>query len=129
MESKRLIERSKAIIAWTDLNTPVKGIGNKLKPVSTKRAKELRLYSKLRKEYLESNFFCEMCKAGSSEYNPLEIHHKIGREKDILNDVSKWMAVHRFCHSWIHANPKWSYKMGYLIRDSKELREEGNKIQ
>jgi hypothetical protein len=95
-----------------------------LKRVSTKRSKELKEYSKLRKAYLEAHPYCEVYMAEYGlEYKggpvdapkATDIHHRRGRWGSRLNDTRYWLAVCRAMHEDIHNDPKWAYEQGYLL--------------
>lgn len=83
----------------------------RLRRTSRKRASQNRAYSKLRKEFLLRRLYCDVCKVKPVSH----VHHKDGREGELLNDLSKWMAVCYLCHDKIHAEPKWAREHGYLI--------------
>ncbi len=103
-----------------------------IKPVSAKRVKINRIYSALRKKFLEEHPFCQfyLMEKGVSEVTLLEIaakaggfapylkseeiHHKKGRGKYLL-DTSTWMAVSMAGHDWIHNHVKESYERGYML--------------
>lgn len=44
-----------------------------------------------------------------------DVHHKQGRAGKLLLDETKWIAVCRRCHDWIHDNPKEATDLGLLI--------------
>jgi hypothetical protein len=52
-----------------------------------------------------------------------EIHHKAGRERDLLNDNRDWLAVSAMGHRWIHDNPYQAYKLGFLKGEGYAIRE------
>lgn len=83
-----------------------------IRKVSLKLAKELWLYSKLRKEFLEKpeNMFC----AVFPHLLATEIHHIEGREGWRLNNTLKWLGVSRAGHLWIHANDRLARERGFL---------------
>ena len=107
-----------------------------LRRVSKKRAKQLRTYTDVRKEYLKEHPWCVVCVKEFSikhqdfyndvEYNgPIssnletvrkatQIHHVCKRRGDKLNDTSKFLPVCARCHTWIerHLN---------LAREDKRL--------
>ncbi len=109
---------------------------SKLKPVSTKRAGQLREYAKLRKQFLEDHPFCQVaieehaadeavivrifkdCSAlliaGQHIPRATEIHHKNKRRGAMLNDTKHWMAVCRENHERIENNKAWARSKGYL---------------
>jgi 5-methylcytosine-specific restriction endonuclease McrA len=89
--------------------TPLKR-GGRLRPVSKKRAKQNREYSKCRQEYFNTHPRCEIC-----GYKATQIHHKRGRFQERLTDMENFMALCMSCHDWIHKNPAIAYEKGYLI--------------
>jgi len=78
--------------------------------VSDKRKKETTLYLKVRQGYLNRLKNCECCGAPATE-----IHHKSGRENELLFDPLYFMAICRSCHSWIHNNPKEARDRKWLL--------------
>ena len=51
--------------------------------------------------------------------NPLpatDIHHKKGRENDLLVDTRYFMAICRLCHARIDTDPEWARSNGYTLR-------------
>lgn len=88
---------------------------------SKKQASLDRAYSVLRKEFLSrgENCVCPvMLEVFCKIVSPTEVHHKAGRIGKLFLDVSKWLAVSRSGHVWIHENPKEAYKKGFLIKSS-----------
>jgi hypothetical protein len=79
---------------------------------SKKRSKQERLYTQLRKDYLNEQPFCEVdgCDSDSSE-----IHHMAGRVGELLTDVTKFLAVCRPHHRYIEANPIEAKEKGYSL--------------
>lgn len=73
-------------------------------------ASKLKVYSKLRKKYLEDYPNCMIY----PHLKSTDIHHMRGRIGDLLCDTSWWMALSREAHSWIHDNPKEAREKGYL---------------
>lgn len=94
----------------TDLKPPKKKQA-KIKPVSDKLSKELRMYSKLRKQFLIENPFC----AVYPHLPATDIHHKKGRGK-YLNDTSTWLAVSREGHTRIEMFPIEAKENGWSLR-------------
>lgn len=79
-----------------------------LRQISSKRSKELVIYYKLRREWMENVPLCEVCGGQATD-----IHHKCGRGT-YLNATQTWMSVCRECHIWIHNNPSESRNKGYI---------------
>ena len=82
-----------------------------MRKVSKKRAAQLRIYTRLRAEYLNDNYMCEVCGFKGAT----DVHHIKGRYGDRLNDVDHFLAVDRLCHQRIHNDPRWARKNLYLI--------------
>lgn len=86
----------------------------KIKPVSKRRAKLNREYSKLREKFLLHNPYCQWSMEVLGKPVPAtEIHHKKRRGKYFL-DTSTWMSVSKQAHLAIHADPKTSYEKGWM---------------
>jgi hypothetical protein len=105
-----------------------------IRKVSTKRSKELREYSKLRKEYLALHCYCQATikLEGFDEAEVIanggrvladtvivvpratEIHHVKKRYGSRLNDTSGWLAVSRELHEKIEREKSWARKNGLL---------------
>lgn len=81
-----------------------------LRRVSKKRAKEARVYTKLRKEFLLDNPSCEFPECWDWA---TDIHHSAGRGKNYLN-TSTWMGLCRKHHQYVENNKRWSRENGYI---------------
>lgn len=88
-----------------------------LRKLSGKRRKEVNLYLKARKKYLEDHMTCEIC----NELESTQIHHSAGRQKERLLKQEWWVAVCQSCHSFVHANPEASLKSGWLLHRTDNL--------
>jgi hypothetical protein len=84
-------------------------------PRSPKRAKQERQYSKEAKQFKEDNPHCNAAIPGVCTGLTFDVHHKGGRENDLLLYVPWWLATCRMCHDWIHANPKEARELNLLI--------------
>lgn len=111
----------------TKKRTPMKRIG-------AKRRKELRIYAKKRKAFLEAHPECMAHGIICSylwEYDRLswekapwaittktiqstEIHHMKKPKCKYLNDEKTWLAVCRWSHDWIENNKKTARTIGLL---------------
>lgn len=109
-----------------------------IRRVSSKRAKENRIYSAKRKAFLERNALCQWwlrengswSMANEFHYSvesvvtvdgkkcpfATEIHHKAGRTGTNFLDESTWMAVSADGHRWIHDHPSLSRQRGYITK-------------
>lgn len=81
-----------------------------IRKVSKKMSSELKLYSKLRREFLEANPFC----AVYPNLPATDIHHKKGRGK-YLNDTSTWLSVSREGHQRIEMFPVEAKERGWSV--------------
>lgn len=82
-----------------------------LRRISSKRAKQVRAYSRIRLAYLAQHKYCQCCQVMKA----CDIHHKAGRRGEMLNETNHWLAVCRDCHNFIHANPRIARAYGWLI--------------
>lgn len=81
-----------------------------MRAVSPKRAKQLRTYSKLRRDFLEANPRCVWplgCDQAASD-----VHHKAGRVGRLLLDVTRWAALCRGHHAYATEHPQRAYDLG-----------------
>lgn len=83
----------------------------KIKPVSTKRAQQMGVYSKLREVWLKKNPVCACCGGVA-----IDCHHMEGRENDLLLKVESWLPVCSGCHREITDNSAWAIEMGYSLK-------------
>jgi hypothetical protein len=87
---------------------------NRIKPISDKRVKQMAKYREERDLYLENNPKCECedCNNPSTH-----IHHKAGRENDLLFMSEYFMAVCNKCHPRrIHETEvAWAKEKGYVL--------------
>lgn len=99
--------------------TPIKKKVYKIKKVAKGRARELRIYSVLRKDYLKDHQVCECGrkdeKGNVCQRPSIEIHHSKGKIGSLLNDTRFWKAIARACHDWAEANPKEAKKIGLSV--------------
>ena len=85
----------------------------RLRRVSKKRGKALRVYARLRAAFLWDGGWVKVCEVWNCPSLATEVHHKAGRGKN-LNNVATWMAVCRPHHEKIHRNPSWARAHNYL---------------
>ena len=97
-----------------------------IRRVSSKRAAQLKEYTKLRKEFMAANPICHVWldenpwSANGTWTAPdsaasTDVHHKKSRVGKMLLDTRYWMAVSRTAHQRIHQFPKWAREKGYLL--------------
>lgn len=85
--------------------------------VSTRLQNELRIYSKLRKDFLKG----KKC-AVYPWLDATEVHHKIGRGI-FLNDVTTWLAVSRPGHIYIEEHPEEAKFRGWSLSRLSKVRQ------
>lgn len=80
--------------------------------VSKSLKNELKIYHKLRHEFLNKNKKCQFkgCIKPSED-----VHHMKGRGMN-LNKTEYFMAVCRHHHNVIEHNPEYAYEMGYSLK-------------
>ena len=81
-----------------------------MKQYSTKRAKQMREYKKIRDKYLEDKPLCERCGSISNQ-----VHHQKGRIGDLLTDNRYFLSVCEECHRHIEDHPRESREKGFTI--------------
>ena len=85
---------------------------SKVLPAKSKKRGVLdQVYSITRKQYLTMHPYCQARVDGCSA-NATDIHHKAGRSKHYLNQVT-WLPVCRQCHQWIELNPEKAKELGF----------------
>ena len=95
------------------LSTPsgrAKATSQNISTRSKKRVKQEQEYKIIRAEYMKLNPLCVRCGKKATD-----IHHTNGRRGDRLNDTRYFVSVDRFCHGWIHANPKEAKEKGWFV--------------
>lgn len=83
-----------------------------IRKVSKKRAKQLREYSKLRKEFLAKHPHCEIFENDCTR-KATEIHHMNKREGERLLDTAWWLPACRSCHQFITDRPACARASGF----------------
>jgi len=81
-----------------------------LRSRSKKRARQERLYRKLRDAFLVGNPWCAVCGDLATQ-----VHHKAGRRGDLLCDVAKWLPVCDEHHRQITESPAWAIEQGWSL--------------
>ena len=82
-----------------------------IKKVSAKLSKINSEYSQIRKVYLTEHPVCH-AKIHKCSLHATDVHHKKGRGKYHL-DVTTWLSVCRFCHTYIENNPDVAKEYGF----------------
>lgn len=85
-----------------------------MRPVSKKRAVQMRAYSKLRGPFLEANPWCQSpwnCGQPSTE-----VQHRRGRRGERLLDVTWWAASCSPCNQRAETDTGEALRLGWLVR-------------
>jgi hypothetical protein len=82
-----------------------------LSPRSSKQVKLEALYSILRTKYLQNHPYCEAHLPGC-QINATDIHHSDGKVGGLYLDDTKFKAVCRMCHTYIHEHPDIAKELG-----------------
>lgn len=85
-----------------------KKIKTKIKPIGDKRKERLVIYRERRDVFLKANPTCWNC--GNS---PTELHHKCGRENELLIEESNFVALCRKCHDYFTEHSKEAIEKGF----------------
>ncbi len=88
----------------------------RIAPMSVKKLQEYAKYTPIRDRYLQENKVCEVDGCNNNSNN---LHHKAGRNGELLYDVRYFMACCGDCHPRrIHFEPDyagWARDMGYIL--------------
>jgi hypothetical protein len=84
----------------------------KIKPVSSKQAKALTEYAKVRKQFLAEHLYCQANLTGCLIVAD-QCHHLKGKLGALLIDPNNLLAVCGVCHRFIEDNPAEALKMGF----------------
>jgi hypothetical protein len=87
---------------------------------SLNEAARLRRYEQARAVVFErANGYCE---AGTPNCRGRmdQVHHRQGRDGDLIDDVDRLLGVCWSCHRYIHSNPSLSYERGWLLKRNGE---------
>lgn len=85
-----------------------------MRPNTSKRAAQMRVYRGLRRVYLEDHPACEFpigCDGAATE-----IHHKRGRVGADLIDVTRWAGLCHDHHAYVTEHPTEAYELGISER-------------
>jgi hypothetical protein len=87
-----------------------------LKRKSKKETERLRRYQKARAVvYERSGGTCE-ARTPDCEGRLHQVHHRKGRDGELIDDLDLLLGVCIWCHHYIHANPARSYEQGWMVR-------------
>jgi hypothetical protein len=81
-----------------------------IRPVSKKRQKDNKEYTRLMKEFLLEHPKCTVCHGAATE-----IHHSCGRQGKRLTDVKFFKQLCSPCHRRVHDNPQWAKENNLLF--------------
>ena len=84
----------------------------KIKKVSKKREKELRVYEKVKAEFFETHTKCEF---PNCEVEHVTLHHQKGRIGDNLTNAEFFKALCWVHHQWVEENPAEAKEMGLSL--------------
>lgn len=70
---------------------------------------------------VRSEGLCEAMIPGTCQFRAAHVHHRKLRSQGGGEAVESGLNLCIACHSFIHANPAWSYERGLLIRGRDEV--------
>ena len=87
---------------------------------SKKESERIRRYDRARTIVMEAAE--GMCEAATKRcVGPAgQVHHRKGRDGDLVVDLDNLLAVCYTCHDYIHGHPHESYERGWMIRRNGE---------
>lgn len=93
---------------------PVTKVNAPINKVSNTRKVENRIYSTLRKVFLDNHPVCQIRRPGC-RVKSSEVHHKKGRIGKLFLDVRFWLAACDRCHKWAEKNPEAAKEAGFSL--------------
>lgn len=83
---------------------------------STKESARVRRYEKAR--YIVAERSNGSCEARTPNCRGVldQVHHRKGRDGDLVDDVDLLLGVCWVCHEHIHRNPLESYDRGWMLK-------------
>lgn len=101
--------------------TPLKKKVYKIKPRSTKRAKQENIYNKRAKAWKIENPECKGNIPGCTG-ETTEVHHKKGKENELLLNEQYWLPLCANCHRIINVMPiEEAIERGFSLRRNVEI--------
>lgn len=97
--------------------TPTKQVVKKQYSIpfrAPERTKEEKLYSAKRIIFLAKHPMCQ-AHLPECQNKSTEVHHKMGREGDLLLNDCYWLSTCRSCHDFIEKNPEFAKLMGFSL--------------
>lgn len=85
-----------------------------IKPRSTKRSKQEKEYTRLRKEFLAVNQECAAQLEGCTK-SATEVHHQIGRSGDLLIDTNFFFPICHNCHMYVTEHSSEAIARGFSL--------------
>ena len=94
-----------------------------VKARSQSESVRMEIYNAIKALFLKANPFCQthadiFNETGSMyRINATEIHHRRGRDGNLLFDVRHWSGCCEKCHRWIHENTAEAQALGLLAKE------------
>ncbi len=89
--------------------------------IGMSRAAELKIYYPLAAQFKVDNPICQ-CGRNRCRRKTTDVHHKKGREGEMLLVMEFWLAVARVCHTWINEHPEEAEVLGLTISRLKKYK-------
>jgi hypothetical protein len=87
----------------------------KPRTMSDKRMRELAQYRKDRIKFLTARPQCGAQIFPICTYEATQVHHKGGRENDLLLEQSLWLPICHGCHQFVTENSKQAIEWGLSV--------------
>lgn len=78
-------------------------------------AERIRIYSKIRAEWIVGHELCEMRIVTNCSFYATDVHHMKGKIGDLLFDTRWWKAGCRVCHRYIEDHPEEARQRGLTV--------------
>lgn len=97
--------------------TKINKVRQKIKQVSSKRARQNQAYNILRNTFLKGKVCAfKGCNKAHTEDEQLTVHHTYNRRGERLLDTRYWIPLCLDHHRFITDNPKFAEENGYVLK-------------
>lgn len=86
-----------------------------INPISDSLKEANKIYKVEKEKYMKEHPMCEAGIICKHKTESQDIHHKKGRNGDLLTDINFFLAVCRKDHEWIENNPIEAKKLGFSL--------------
>lgn len=91
-----------------------------LRSRSNKESARVRRYMSVRSDVIEAANGSCLARTTHCRGAADQVHHRKGRDGDLVDDPEYLLPVCWSCHNYIHGNPETSYDRGWMVKRNGE---------